>query len=125
MSKEPVNKVFAANLKHFMQASDYKTQQALGAKCGIAQRTISNYLNPELRRVGSKGKAPSANLSQLQKIADALGIEVWQLLRPMSAAQRVIYRKVEEAFVELLSMESDAQPSSALQLHDARKQYRA
>lgn len=125
MDKVPINRVLAANLKHFMEISAFESQKALGARCGIAQRTIGNYLNPDLRREGSKGKAPSANLAQLQKLADALGIEVWQLLRPMSAADRIIYRKIEEAFAELRALDDPSPPPPPLQLHQPRKRYAA
>ena len=129
MAKPTINEVLAANLRHYMDLSPYTTQTALGAKCGMAQRTIGNYLNPTLRLAGSKGKAPSANLAQLEKLADALSIEVWELLRPMTKADRVIYRKVEEAFREVRSLghEADApmsSPQQPLQVHEPRKRYR-
>jgi transcriptional regulator with XRE-family HTH domain len=125
MVKEPINQVLASNLRYFMQGSDYKTQQALAARCGMAQRTIGNYLNPKLRLTGSKGKEPSANLAQLQSIAEALGVEVWQLLRPMTATQRVVYRKIEEAFAEVLALGAAASDGSAVHLHEPVKRYQA
>jgi hypothetical protein len=95
----------------------------------MAQRTVGNYLRPSLRLEGSKGKSPSANLAQLEKIAEALNVEVWELLKPMTPSERVIHRKVEEAFAELreLTMRTDPlDPRPSHQVHeDPTKRYRA
>jgi transcriptional regulator with XRE-family HTH domain len=98
MTKPAINDVLAVNLKHFMRAKGL-TQSSLAAKSGVAQRTISNYLNPALRyaEISAKGKPPSAKLAEVEKIAAAIGIEVWELLRPLSPSEREFYAHAEAA----------------------------
>lgn len=101
MSKLPINEVLAINLAHFMKEQGF-TQASLARKVGIAQRTIGNYLKPALRQAESKsGKAASAKLTEVEKLCEGLGIEVWELLRPISPAERQFYRQVEESFEKL------------------------
>lgn len=100
MSKMPINEVLARNLQYFMDQKAL-TQAALGEKCGVAQTTISLYLKPDRRKVGASGKAPSAKLSEVEMLANGLGVEVWELLRSMSAEERRAYDKIEQAFKTL------------------------
>lgn len=89
-----INGVVARNLAYWMREKQL-TQQALAERAGVSQKTISNYLNPNQRISGSKGKEPSAKLTELSNIADALGIGVWQLLRAMTASERELYAAVD------------------------------
>lgn len=102
MKKKPINDVLAVNLKHFMTEKGF-SQSSLAAKSGVAQRTIGNYLNAELRyaEVSKTGKPPSAKLAEVERIADGLGVEVWELLRPISPAERGFYKQIEESFERL------------------------
>ena len=66
MQRRPINDVLADNLRHFMaKSTELQTQAALAARSGVAQRTISNYLNPDRRSAGSSGKAASAKLTEI------------------------------------------------------------
>lgn len=93
-----INQVLADNLAHWMKERKFESQQALANKCGLSQRTISNYLNPSLRTGTSKGKEPSAKLAELGALAAALNIEVWQLLRDLSPADQKFYERLEAAY---------------------------
>jgi transcriptional regulator with XRE-family HTH domain len=97
MAARPINETLAENLRHFMKERDL-VQKTLAAKSGVAQTTISNYLNPGRRPVGASGKAPSAKLSEVEMMATALDIEPWQLLRPFSHDERVAYEAIETAY---------------------------
>lgn len=97
-----INQVVAENLAHWMEAQGFASQQALAAKSGVSQRTISNYLNPTLRDDTSSGKEPSAKVTELAKLAAALHIEVWQLLREMTPQEREFYDQIEEAYKKLV-----------------------
>lgn len=111
MAKLPINEVLAVNLAHFMKEKGF-TQSSLGRKAGIAQRTIGNYLKPELRQAESKsGKPASAKLTEVEKIADGLGVEVWELLRPISPTEREFHRQIEESFDKLRKSAAGLQPS--------------
>jgi transcriptional regulator with XRE-family HTH domain len=97
MSKKPINEVLASNLLHFMQSRGF-TQSALGEKSGIGQTTVGLYLNPDRRKLGASGKPPSAKLSEVEMLADGLGVEVWELLRNLSSSERAAYEQIEKAF---------------------------
>lgn len=101
--KRPITEVIAENLAYWMkQHATLKTQASLGAAAGVAQTTIGNYLNPKQRLEGAKGKPPSPKVVELERIADALGIGVWALVRPMTPRERAYYQKIEEAFATLV-----------------------
>lgn len=94
MTKTPINQVLAFNLAEYMQERGLK-QLALAKKSGVDQKTISNYLTPENRTVGKSGKPPSAKLAEVEKIAEALGIDAWELISPLTLAQKQFYRSLE------------------------------
>lgn len=114
--RRPINDVLAANLRHFMaRSADLQTQQALAARSGVSQRTISNYLNPENRSTGSRGKAPSAKLTEIERVARALGVEVWHLLRPTTPVEIDLWENVERLYE---SMRDNASRQMPLVLHE-------
>lgn len=84
----------AANLAKLMRVSaDLRTQTALAKRSGVAQTTISNYLNPD-----SYEGAPT--LDKIASLAHAFGLEAWHLIHPtmgdreMSAKELDLYRKL-------------------------------
>ena len=97
MSTSPLNQALADNLAYLMERKGLK-QMALAKKCGVAQTTISNYLNPERRKPGKDGKPGSAKLTEVEMLATALNVEPWDLVRPMSGQQREVYEKIEAAY---------------------------
>jgi transcriptional regulator with XRE-family HTH domain len=103
MAAKSVNAVLADNLRYWMGQSGISSQEQLAAKSGVSQRTISNYLNPENRQESATGKEPSAKLTELDKIAGALGVGVWDLVRPMTPRERQFYRQVEQAYRDLMN----------------------
>lgn len=76
-------------------------QPTLAELSKVSQKTISNYINPQQRPPGANGKAPSAKLTEIDMIAEALDVETWELLRPLTPAQRKAYESIEEAFAAL------------------------
>jgi transcriptional regulator with XRE-family HTH domain len=101
MSEKTISQVVAENLAYRMGKLSM-TQGALAAKAGLSQKTISNYLNPEQRTEGSKGKQGSPKLWELERVARALGAEVWELTRAMNERERAMYDAIEKAYKELL-----------------------
>lgn len=101
MAEKHINQVVADNLAYWMGEAKI-TQQTLAERAGVSQKTISNYLNPQQRAEGSKGKPPSPKLTELSLIAHALHIEVWQLTRSMTPRERALYEALEKAYQELL-----------------------
>lgn len=97
MPNPPINHVLADNLRHFMERKGMN-QTALGKASGVKQNTISLYLDPDRRMKGASGKEPSAKLTEVAMLADALGIEPWQLVRSMTESERAAYEKIEDAY---------------------------
>lgn len=123
VSQTPINQVLAENLAHFMEEKGLN-QVSLSKKCGVSQRSISNYLKPDARAAGKTGKAPSAKLSEVELIANGLGIEAWQLLRKMTHTERLLYSSVERAFRDLLNNATTAaKVTAAASGPDAEPQY--
>lgn len=115
----PINEVLASNLAFYMAETGIVSQPALAARSGISQRTISNYLHPTRRAAGSRGKPGSAKLTELERIAKALGVEVWQLLRPGSPQELRAWGQLEEAFKQLaMPPSAQPQPPTSIQLHE-------
>lgn len=95
-----INHVLAENLRHYMDRQKL-TQAGLASRCGVSQRTISNYLNPGKRDAGSSGKPGSAKLTELQMLADGLGVKAWELVRRYEPGERDAYHAIESAFLQL------------------------
>lgn len=100
MLSPDINEVLARNLRRIAEEKNLNTV-SLAKACGLSQRSMSNYLSPELRTRGKSGKAPSAKLSEVAALADALGVKPWDLLREMSDSEREMYRRIEAAYMEL------------------------
>lgn len=102
MPEKNIAQVVATNLAYWMEQAELNQTQ-LAQRAGVSQKTISNYLNPDQRTEGSKGKPPTPKLAELDLIAKALHIKAWQLLREMNARERAMYDAIERAYTELLS----------------------
>jgi transcriptional regulator with XRE-family HTH domain len=117
-----INRVLARNLAYWMGEAKL-TQTALAVKAGLSQKTISNYLNPDQRVEGSKGKEPSAKLTELARIADALEVGTWQLLRDMTESERAFYAQIESSYSQMREAAEAAAKQAAEQ--EARANERA
>lgn len=71
-----------------MEKAGHK-QASLAKLSGIGQTTISLYLNPGRRQPSKSGKVPSAKFGEVETLAEVLGVEPWDLLRPHDAAPAV------------------------------------
>lgn len=108
---DSINQVLASNLRYWMDNAEL-SQAALAEKAGVSQKTISNYLNPEQRDSGKTGREPSAKLAELDRIAAALSIGVWQLVRQMTDSERKMYEAIEQHYKTL--RDDAAQTAEAL-----------
>jgi|GEM_PF-1095617 len=110
MERKNVNDVLAANLRQLMKDKGL-TQKALEKMSGVAQTTISLYLNPENRKPSASGKEPSGKLSEVEALARSMDLEFWELVLPMNAAQRDLLKK-------FWSMVKDASPQIELKAQE-------
>lgn len=97
MNVSPLNQALAENLAYHMGEQGL-TQMALAKKCGVGQTTISLYLAPARRKPGKDAKAGSAKLTEVEMLAEALEVEPWELVMPLSGVQREMYKKIKEAY---------------------------
>jgi transcriptional regulator with XRE-family HTH domain len=93
MAESRIVEVFANCLRHHM-AERSVTQSELAKRSGIGQTTISLYLRPKARGDTVSGKAGSPTLANIEALAHALGVEVWELLRVVTPAERELLRAV-------------------------------
>ncbi len=70
----------ARNLERSMHISGL-TENALAKASGLSPRTVGNFLRPNNRQSRHTSKSfPSGTLANLIKLAEALGLEPWELL---------------------------------------------
>lgn len=104
IDENDINVMLARNLRQQMEMKYGNVNQSeLARDASVAQKTISNILARE------RGPAPSPSLTVVQKLAEALGIEAWQLLHPdpdRAEREQEFYRRIEKDFSNLVS-ESD------------------
>lgn len=94
-----ISEVLAGNLAALMEERGVK-QAALAAKSGVAQTTISLYLNPKSRKPSARGKVPSGKIAEVEALAKALDVQLWELLCEMSPAERQVHRSVSAAIAK-------------------------
>ena len=76
-----INFVLADNLHRLMKAQKH-TQATLGAAAGMGQTTVGLYLHPDRRKESVSAKPPSGKLADVERLATALKVELWELLMP-------------------------------------------
>ena len=111
MEKGSIRDVLAANLQYYMIKKGL-TQKALGKAASMGQTTVSLYLSPERRKLSKSGKVAAPNLGQVEQMANALGVQLWELLRPMTPSEREAYEQIEAAFLTLKAKPAPAEPQS-------------
>lgn len=88
MRQKSINEIVADALKHYM--GDRWNQSTLGKAAGVAPNTVGNAMNPERREASASGKEPSITLTQLDRIAQALGVTVADLVSDRTAHDRAL-----------------------------------
>lgn len=94
-SKKSVNEVLAEALRFFK--GDRWSNSSLARASGIAESTIRNYLAPEKRGTGKTGKEPSAKLTELDKLAEVLGVSIADLVTDLTDAERMRRHRMHAA----------------------------
>lgn len=84
-SPDDISSVVAAAIAERMALMKL-TERALGQSAGLSPRTVANFLRPESRARSASGKPPSGKLTELARIASALGATVADLVAIRSAA---------------------------------------
>ena len=79
MSRPSTNEILARNIDSLMKKQGM-VQTVLSKRSGVAQTTISLYLNPERRQPSKTGKIPSAKLTEVEAIATALNVSLPAIL---------------------------------------------
>lgn len=83
MKKPSLSQIVAKNLAYFMDRSaGLKTANALAVKAKVAPNSVRNLLDPKKRTVTADKPDGVPQLDTINKVAEALGVEVWKLLHP-------------------------------------------
>lgn len=107
MRKKPnLNEVVARNLAYLMGRPGclYNNPTALARAALVAPNTVRNLLDPTRRTklyAHTSKREGYPNLDMLERIADKLGCEVWELIHPnIEQAQKAqeIYESLEATF---------------------------
>lgn len=117
MDRKPITEILAENLATAMAEHPFiKNQNALAKKSGIAQTSIGLMLNPGSRAPTQRGRLPSPTLAQIDAVADALGLQAWQLIFPdpnhhrISQREGELYQSIEESMRELRTLQQTNAP---------------
>jgi len=100
--KPSLNELLVANLGRIKDARDL-TLPYIAKQCGLSQRTIGYYLDPDKRAPTRSGKLGSAKLNEIDALARGLGVSVWDLLGDGSAGPSRTY----SYHAEVLAMKFD------------------
>lgn len=105
MKSPSLSALVAKNLQYFMDRSEsYGNAHALGVKAKVAPNSVRNLLDPKKRTVTADKPEGAPQLDTLHKIAQALNIEVWQLLHPdieSAIRQQEMYKQIERSYKTL------------------------
>lgn len=127
VDRKPINDVVAEALRFFMGGR--WTNVGLAKAAGVAEGTIRNVLNPDKREPGKSGKEPPVKVTELAKIAAAIGVEVADLVTDATQEEREqLHRKrAAEHYMRTGNLPEWAPASAAetLPADPSRKQARA
>jgi len=99
MPAKPVATIVAEALIYFM--GDRWNQSSLGAAAGVAPNTVGNAINPERRAPGKSGKQPSVKVAELAQMAEALGVDLADLVTDATPEERgQVLRRKAAAYYE-------------------------
>ncbi len=87
------------------------SQPGLSKASGIAQTSVSLLLNPQNRAPGKEGRIGSPTLAQVETVADALGVEAWELICPMSGEQWIVYQAAQQMHQAILGQKTAPAPT--------------
>jgi transcriptional regulator with XRE-family HTH domain len=94
---------FADALRYWMDKRELN-QAELALKSGVGQTTISLYLRPAARDDTARGTKGSPTLANIETLATALQVDVVDLLRPASRAERDLLESVRALVEERASV---------------------
>ena len=89
MDEQNLREVIAENLRAEMERKGVRTASELSRAANMPQTTLNLYLSPER----AKGLP---NLKHLLTLANFFDLQVWELLCPVSEAERRLMRSFEE-----------------------------
>lgn len=98
-----INQVVADALSWYMEHAQGGpiSNRALAKKCGLSEGTIRNALKPANRDDGNRGKEASIKLTELSRIAEALGVTVADLVQDASPEAREERQRLAAALAVL------------------------
>lgn len=117
MDKRLITEILAHNLKKALDEHPVfrGSGNALSKTAKVAQTSISYMLNPKSRAPTKRGDS-SPKISQVDRVARALGLQAWQLVypdpdnRPVTDRESELHKRIESALVELRAIHEERAP---------------
>lgn len=78
--KKSLVQIVAHNLNAAFERSGFASFRALAIAADLAPNSVRNLLKPDVRSIGPRGDA-APRLDNIEKIAHALNLEPWQIMR--------------------------------------------
>lgn len=113
MGKESVVHVVARSLAKHMEERGLSAK-SLGKKAGLSPRTVGNFLKPAYRQASASGKQPSGKLTELEMIAQALGVSFVDLVTDNGAEIAEQRRRLQDALAILSGTPASPPPDKQL-----------
>jgi transcriptional regulator with XRE-family HTH domain len=125
MPKKSANQILAENLQSLMTEQKYSAL-ALSKRAGIAPNTIGNYLDTS-HQVTSKGRERSAKLAEVERLAEALGVTLIDLLTDGAkpAHVRTLSPQIEQMLDDLDDLPAPKQSRIIDMIHNDAEDARA
>jgi transcriptional regulator with XRE-family HTH domain len=102
--KRSLVQIVAENARAAYAASGFTSYRALGKKAGVSGNTVRNVMEPDARAPNVRGDA-SPRMDVVEKIAAAMGYEVWQLLQegftPKDPPTRVLGQREAQFYAQI------------------------
>ena len=99
--KPTIVQIIAANTRAAYEASEFTSYRSLGEKARLPGNTVRNVLQPDVRAPNARGSS-SPRMDVVEKLAHAMGYEVWQLAQenfePKDPPTRVLKRREAEFY---------------------------
>lgn len=104
---QPLVQTVAENVRRAFAASNFPSERALADKADVAPNTLRAVMEPELRAPTKRGEV-SLRLDVLEKIAIALGVDVWALMsedfQPTDPPKRMLKKSEQEFYDKILKL---------------------
>lgn len=102
--KRSLVQIIAANTRAAFESSGLTSYRALGKKAGVSGGTVRNVIEPGIRAPNARGDT-SPRLDVVEKLAQAMGYQAWQLMQegfePGDPPERILSKREAEFYEQI------------------------